>query len=95
MDSDAVTTGASLVPLSRGKDEIHMVTLAHEEDAAHKPISGIAKHMTRTKTPEEAKAEKRFILKTDLIVLPLLASMYFLASLVRLYRTTQTCICDC
>jgi hypothetical protein len=52
------------------------------DNMTDKPTSGLAKHLSRSKTLEETKAEKRFVLKTDLIVLPLIASMYFLASLV-------------
>ncbi|KIW34299.1 uncharacterized protein PV07_01086 [Cladophialophora immunda] len=83
MDSDAVTSGSSVIPLHRAKDDIPLVALTHLEDASNKPVSGISKHLEQARTPEEAKAEKRFVLKTDLIVLPLLASMYFLASLDR------------
>ncbi|OQU99153.1 hypothetical protein CLAIMM_04827 [Cladophialophora immunda] len=83
MDSDAGTTGSSVIPLHRAKDDIPLVALTHLKDASNKPVSGISKHLEQARTPEEAKAEKRFVLKTDLIVLPLLASMYFLASLDR------------
>ena len=38
---------------------------------------------TTQKTPEEIEAERRFVVKIDLCILPLLTIMYFLASLVR------------
>lgn len=37
---------------------------------------------TSVLSPEERSAEKKFLLKVDCIVLPLLCLMYFLASLV-------------
>jgi len=66
------------------KDDIHLRALSHVEDSADKSISGIAQHLPQTKTPEEVKAEKRFVRRVDFIILPLLASMYFLAQLVKI-----------
>ncbi|KIY01719.1 uncharacterized protein Z520_01857 [Fonsecaea multimorphosa CBS 102226] len=83
MDSDTVTSSHPVTSLHPEKDEIPLVALTHVEDTSNKPVSGIGKHLAQARTPEEAKAEKRFVLKTDLIILPLLASMYFLASLDR------------
>lgn len=44
--------------------------------------SGLAIHEEVLLTPEEARAERRYVLKLDFIVLPLCAIMYFLATLV-------------
>ena len=46
-------------------------------------LSGLAQHEESVKTPEEIRAEKRFVLKVDLMILPILIIMFFLASLVR------------
>jgi hypothetical protein len=51
----------------------------------HETIDGVnslAYHEETPKTPEEAKAERNLVRKIDFIILPILASMYFLASLV-------------
>jgi hypothetical protein len=40
----------------------------------------------RIKTPAENKEERQFLLKIDTTILPLLATVYFLASMVR-YET--------
>ncbi|KAJ8103705.1 putative pantothenate transporter [Lipomyces tetrasporus] len=45
--------------------------------------NGLGMHEMAVLTPEEIKAEKRYVLKLDLIVLPLIAVMYFLATLDR------------
>jgi hypothetical protein len=44
--------------------------------------SGLAIHEEVVLTPEETRAERRYVLKLDLIILPLCAVMYFLATLV-------------
>ena len=68
------------------KDNMELATLTHVEDegGGDKPNmdSGLAMHAQQSLSPEEIKQEKRFVLKMDFILLPLLASMYFLASLV-------------
>ncbi|OQV08074.1 hypothetical protein CLAIMM_12399 [Cladophialophora immunda] len=48
-----------------------------------KQQSGLAQHVNIEKTPEEIAAEKRFLRKCDMLILPLLSTMYFLASLDR------------
>ncbi|KAJ9641318.1 hypothetical protein H2204_002996 [Knufia peltigerae] len=52
------------------------------EDVLIKPKNH-AFHAEQPKTPEELKAERRFVRKIDLWILPLLSVMYFLASLDR------------
>ncbi|KAL1962679.1 hypothetical protein VTN77DRAFT_9313 [Rasamsonia byssochlamydoides] len=52
-------------------------------NVTNKPNNGLAHHEKRPKTSEERKEERRFLLKIDLIILPLLAVVYFLASLDR------------
>jgi len=56
-------------------------TLSHDED--YKSTNGLAPHMETEHTAEEIKAEKRFVLKVDLMILPLLVLSVFLASLDR------------
>jgi hypothetical protein len=60
--------------------------IMHEENEPRnepKPLlNGLALHEEVPRTPEEEKAEKRFVLKIDLLILPLLIIMFFLASLV-------------
>jgi hypothetical protein len=45
--------------------------------------NGLALHQETPKTPEEERAERLFVLKIDLLILPLLTITFFLASLVR------------
>lgn len=79
MPSDEVTSHNANTALNRAKEDVKMSTLVHEKDEY---VSGIAKHAHSARTPEEARLEKRFVRKIDFIILPLLTSMYFLASLV-------------
>lgn len=53
------------------------------ENVLHSAPNGLADHMPEELTPEDAKVERRVLLKVDLIILPLLTVMYFLASLDR------------
>lgn len=45
-------------------------------------ISGLAAHEPVHLTPEEARLERRLVRKIDLLALPMICLMYFLASLV-------------
>lgn len=56
------------------------VDASHSEDGDHS--NGLYAHREISLTAEERKAEKRFLLKIDFIILPLIASIYFLAALV-------------
>ena len=56
--------------------------VTHQENDG-KPANGFACNFESLKTPEEIKAEKRFVRKIDFMILPLLAISLFLASLVR------------
>lgn len=51
------------------------------EDVVVKP-NRLNYHAEQPRSPEEIKAERRFVRKVDLWILPLLSLMYFLASLV-------------
>lgn len=53
-----------------------------EQCADEKTTNGLQQYATQTKTPQELKEERRFVWKIDLILLPLLSTMFFLASLV-------------
>lgn len=57
----------------------------HEERVASKP-SGLLMHEDVQLSPDEKRAERRLVWKIDLIILPLLSLMYFLAALVCLFR---------
>ena len=57
--------------------------IAYQGVEAKPLLNGLAQHEEAVKTPEEIKAEKRFVLKVDLMILPILILMFFLASLVR------------
>jgi hypothetical protein len=61
--------------------------IMHEEnDAGNEPkplLNGLALHEEAPRAPEEERAERRFVLKIDFLILPLLITMFFLASLVR------------
>lgn len=68
------------------------ITASWIENVAHQDTStrsmapkesGLAVHEERLLTQEELKAEREYVLKLDLILLPLLSLMYFLASLVK------------
>lgn len=82
MDNELATSKANTAATQIEKNDVQTGTYTHLEDQVIKPVSGIEQHLRHESTPEEKKAEKRFVLKTDFIVLPLLASMYFLATLV-------------
>lgn len=47
-------------------------------------VNGLAAHMEVELSAEEIKAEKRYVLKVDCTILPLLVLSVFLASLVRI-----------
>jgi hypothetical protein len=47
--------------------------------------NGFAKHEEADLTLEEKQEERRFLWKADLVILPLLACMYFLASMVCIF----------
>jgi hypothetical protein len=53
----------------------------HEEDVAGKP-NGLLMHEQVQLSEDEMRAERRLVWKADLLILPLLSLMYFLASMV-------------
>ncbi len=67
-------------------DHIHTTVTTHHDEfhgpEIDKTVSGIAMHMEASRTAEEKKAEKRFVLKVDMVILPLITSLYLLASMV-------------
>lgn len=68
---------------SAGENDVQ-IELAAENDGDAKQHNGLAQHVNIERTPEEIAAEKRFLRKCDMLILPLLSIMYFLASLVRI-----------
>lgn len=46
-------------------------------------LNGLALHREPAKSQEEERAERRLILKIDLLILPLLITIFFFSSLVR------------
>jgi hypothetical protein len=53
----------------------------HEEDVARKP-NGLLMHEQVQLSQDEIRAERHLVWKADLLILPLLSLMYFLASMV-------------
>ncbi|CAK7237343.1 hypothetical protein SBRCBS47491_009943 [Sporothrix bragantina] len=65
-------------------DQIEMANNINDnENDNAKVTNGLAQHVNIDRTPEEIVAEKRFLRKCDLLILPLLSITYFLASLDR------------
>lgn len=60
---------------------VDQTTHIHNENTEKQP-SGLTAHLETSKTPEEIRAEKRLVMKIDLLILPMLALSLFLASLV-------------
>lgn len=58
------------------------VELANPGGAVGSEKSGLAGHGEMLLSPEEARENRRYVLKLDFIILPLCAIMYFLATLV-------------
>lgn len=69
-------------PDAPGAKDIAQIELYADHDDNLKQQNGLAQHVNIEKTPEEIAGEKRFLRKCDLLILPLLATMYFLASMV-------------
>ncbi len=69
-----------------GVDDVQLEMAAHRENSflQDKSTSGFAEHQEVPKTPEEIREDRRLLWKIDLIILPLVSVMYFLASLVSL-----------
>jgi hypothetical protein len=83
MASQTVSRRDHATDSTDSKNNIDLTTLDHVEVGHRKPGNGLAKHDVQPRTAEEERVEKRFVRKIDFFILPLLASMYFLASLVR------------
>ena len=75
-------------PESQESSDGVQAAITHDEEL--KTPNGLAQHMENPQTAEEIKAEKRFVLKVDLMILPLLVLSVFLASLVRTFYFTLT-----
>jgi hypothetical protein len=82
MDADGMSQRSRNSGVEPAKDGVELAV--QMENVPSKSVNGLEKHLSQVRTPEEAKAERRFVLKTDLTILPLLVSIYFLASLVSL-----------
>ena len=54
----------------------------NEVQSLKRPHGGLNDHVGLQQTPEEAKAERRFVWKIDLIILPIISVVYFLAQMV-------------
>ena len=55
--------------------------------------NGFAIHAEQERTPEEKKIEKRLLLKIDFLILPVLALVYFLASMVNIEQPNSDLMC--
>lgn len=54
----------------------------HLDEVHDSSITDLTVFKERQRTPEEKKIERKLLLKIDFIILPLLALVYFLASMV-------------
>lgn len=54
----------------------------HLDEVHDSSVTGLTVFEERQRTPEEKKIERKLLLKIDFIILPLLALVYFLASMV-------------
>lgn len=61
--------------------DVDQTTHIHSENTEKQP-SGLTIHLETSKAPEEIRAEKRLVMKIDLLILPMLSLSLFLASLV-------------
>jgi hypothetical protein len=71
--------------------EMTRVATQHVEDT-QKQSSGFAIHEETERTVEEKKIEKRLVLKLDMILMPFLGTIYFLASMVSRLQIARTVI---
>jgi hypothetical protein len=71
-------------------EEVFELDLVATETAMDTGVNGLAAHQETVLTPEERHAEKRFRLKIDFMILPLIATIYFLAALASLTRLSPT-----
>jgi len=62
-------------------EEVVEVELVSTETAMETYTNGLTTHQEAVLTPEERHAEKKFRLKIDFMILPLIATIYFLAAL--------------
>ena len=62
--------------------DVELLEHPNSNDAEISKDNALSYHQEVSKTPEETLAERRFVRKIDLLILPLLAILYFLASMV-------------
>ena len=63
-------------------DKMDDVEIVEEAGGLKPAYGGLNDHAGLQKTPEEAKAERRFVWKIDLLIMPLISITYFLGSMV-------------
>lgn len=73
------------------KCDIEMLEDVTAKNDLRDPVDGLQEYATRT--PEEAKIERRLLLKADLIILPLIFIAYLLDFLVS-YHDQIICACS-
>ncbi|KAK0611670.1 major facilitator superfamily domain-containing protein [Immersiella caudata] len=66
-----------------GAIQIDRILTDPESSSSDTAKNGLQDHQEANLTPEEIRAEKRFRLKIDFIILPIIATIYFLAALDR------------
>jgi hypothetical protein len=74
----------SRVDKSSGAIEVDRILTDPESTSETPAKNGLQDHLEASLTPEEIQAEKKFRLKIDFIILPIIATIYFLAALVSL-----------
>lgn len=75
--------------LERSTPEIEQPTHPIPMESETLKLNSLFYHQEAIKTPEEERAECRFIHKIDLRLLPLIGILYFLASLVSFNSSCQ------
>ena len=79
MASDLPNINMAPSEVEKASTEPHELEMVHSNTKA---LDGFAQHLETQRTAEERRIERRFLLKVDLVILPILALMLFLASLV-------------
>lgn len=62
-------------------DKPKAVCVDADSEAQETSVNGLAVHKETDLTPQERRAEQKYLVKIDCIILPLIAAIYFLASL--------------
>jgi hypothetical protein len=83
MTSNPVNSSSGPQHVDTDKDLVQMLErqIQDEQISAEEKTGNVIEHGTRT--PEEARLERRLLLKSDFLILPVIWITYLLAALVR------------